>query len=520
VVQQGFQASLASIPASRTRGYSGALLAAALCFAHLVFWGTSFSLAFEAPRLDGAEQLLWAYPLEAGYWKHPPLPSWIMHGLVNAFGASSALTYVAGQASIALALGIAWRLGCEFMDARRSLAALALTSLVYFYNAGGEAFNHELALLPWLALGALLFLHAVRSGRWTLWALAGAVAGLAMLTKYAAALHFISMGAWCLIDSRRRTARNFLGMALAAVVAAAVFAPHFAWLVRHDFQPIRYASAVIESHNGNRIEGLLTLLAGVAVYLLPLIIVARLALGGATSPKEPIQAVVADRSFLWILGCLPFALTLAIGLAAGTHPPLRWATSGVLYAGWLVMDAWRWTLDGARLRRLLLSAAAMQVAICIGALFVAPYFSRSHHAPSRTNFPGAALAEAAQASWQESATTPLRLVVGDIWTSGNIVAHWKGSPPAVLVDAMPDRAPWIPADAIRRCGALIVLDTSPDAGSDPHVQAALQALLDQADFVDDWELPWPGEEQPPEGRLRSWIRWGVILPQGHATCPL
>jgi 4-amino-4-deoxy-L-arabinose transferase-like glycosyltransferase len=493
---------------------------ALFCLAHLVFWGTALSIAFDTPRLDGAEQLLWAYPLEAGYWKHPPLPSWIMHGLVDVFGASAALTYVAGQACIALALAIAWRLGCEFMDARRSLAALALTSLVYCYNAGGEAFNHDLALLPWLAAGALLFLHAVRSRQWTLWALTGAVAGCAMLTKYAAALHFASMGAWCLLDGQRRTTRNLLGMALAAVIAATVFAPHLAWLVQHDFRPFRYASAVIELQGGNRIGGLLAFVGGVAAYLLPLVIVAWFALRPANLPKEPAHAAVVDRSFLWIIGCVPLALTLAIGLAGGTHPPARWATGGLLYSGWLVIDAWRWKLDVARLRRLLLAVATTQIALCIGAVIVAPKFASAHHAPSRTNFPALALAGAAQSSWHENASTPLRLIVGDIWTSGNLVAQWHGAPPAVLIDASPDRAAWLAPDAIRRCGALVVLDMSPDAGSDPHVQAALQAYLDQADVVDDWELPWPGEKPPPDGPLRTWIKWGVILPEPGATCPL
>src|SRR5437764_1408577 len=83
---------------------------------------------------------------------------------------------VAGQACIVAALAIGWRIGREFMDSRRSLAALALTSLVVFYNAGGDTFNHELALLPLVAAAALLFLRAVRSGQWLLWGLAGLAA--------------------------------------------------------------------------------------------------------------------------------------------------------------------------------------------------------------------------------------------------------------------------------------------------------------------------------------------------------
>src|SRR3954471_2147753 len=156
-------------------------VAAAWCVAHAVLWGAAFALAFDTPRLDGAEQLAWSYALEAGYWKHPPLPTWVMHGLVAAFGPSAALTYVAAQACVALALFFAFLLGCEFMDARRSLAALVLASLVVFYNAGAEAFNHDIALLPLVAGAAWLSLRAMRDESVALWCAAGVMAALSLL---------------------------------------------------------------------------------------------------------------------------------------------------------------------------------------------------------------------------------------------------------------------------------------------------------------------------------------------------
>lgn len=518
--ERGLPPAQSFAPATGRRAGTGAPAAAAWCLAHLALWGTAFAVAFEAPRLDGAEQLVWGYALQGGYWKHPPLPSWIMHGLLEAFGPSTALTYVAGQACVALALAIAWRLGSEFMDERRSLAALALSSLIVFYNASADAFNHDLALLPWLAGGAWLFLHAVRSGRWSLWVLTGVAAGFAMLTKYAAAVHFASFALWCVLDRRRRTAANFAGLAVAALTATIVLSPHLAWLLAHDRQPLRYATAVVELHDGTRLAGLARFAGGVGVALLPPALVAWVALRPAVPAARASRGFAPDRSFLWIAGTVPFALTLLIGVAAGANLPVHWATGGLLLTGWLVLDAWPGEMDPARLRRTLIAAAAAHVVLCLGSTAVGPFVAAANHAPGRTNFPSKTLAEAARSTWDKYEPTPLRLIVSDTWIGGNVVAHWKGRPPAVLADGLPVRAAWIPPDAVRRCGALVLLDLSPDAGGDPFVQAGLAAHFERAGPRGAWELPWPGEAAPPRGPVRAWIRWGVIPPQPGATCPL
>ena len=107
--------------------------------------------------IDSAEQFVWAFSLENGYWKHPPMPSWIMHALIQLFGPSVALPFVATQASIVIALALTWRLGCEFMSPQRSLIAMLLTSLVTYHNIGGDCFNHNTALLPFQAAALLIY---------------------------------------------------------------------------------------------------------------------------------------------------------------------------------------------------------------------------------------------------------------------------------------------------------------------------------------------------------------------------
>src|SRR5437016_4591428 len=91
----------------------GWTLAVLCCLAQVLLWSTAFGLSYKAPEIDSAEQFVWAFSVENGYWKHPPLPSWIMHGLIRVFGPSVALSFAATQASVALALVLTWRLGCE-----------------------------------------------------------------------------------------------------------------------------------------------------------------------------------------------------------------------------------------------------------------------------------------------------------------------------------------------------------------------------------------------------------------------
>jgi 4-amino-4-deoxy-L-arabinose transferase-like glycosyltransferase len=95
-----------------------------LCAAQVLLWSLAFGATYKAPEIDSAEQFVWSFSLENGYWKHPPLTSWIMHGLILAFGTSVALPFVATQTSIVIAMGLTWRLGCEFMSAQRSLVAM------------------------------------------------------------------------------------------------------------------------------------------------------------------------------------------------------------------------------------------------------------------------------------------------------------------------------------------------------------------------------------------------------------
>ncbi|MFL6691360.1 MAG: glycosyltransferase family 39 protein, partial [Ramlibacter sp.] len=197
-------------------------IALALALVYAVAWAAGMASYHRAPPLDSAEQLVWSYAMEGGYWKHPPLPSWIMHGLVQLVGPSLGVSFFAAQLSVAIALALLWRLGCEFTSPKLSLLGAAITALVGYHGWCADTYNHNSALLPFQAAVTLCFYLAVRRGEWRLWALTGVFAGLAMLVKYVALLPLAGLLLYVLLDRDARTRRTCMGMLFAAAVAASV----------------------------------------------------------------------------------------------------------------------------------------------------------------------------------------------------------------------------------------------------------------------------------------------------------
>jgi 4-amino-4-deoxy-L-arabinose transferase-like glycosyltransferase len=488
-------------------------IALALALVYAVAWAAGMASYHRAPPLDSAEQLVWSYAMEGGYWKHPPLPSWIMHALLQMFGASVAVPFFAAQLSVAIALLLLWRLGCEFMSPRLSLLAAAITALVGYYGWCADAYNHNSALLPFQAAVTLCFYLAVRRGDWRLWVLTGLFAGLAMLVKYVALLPLAGLLLYVLLDREARTARTARGLAMAAAVAAAVFAPHVLWLEEHAFLPLQYARSVAVP------------LASPAAWLanagdfwlaqfgrvLPLAIV----LGWmAWARKRGVVAPAAaaprgDRLFLWVVGLTPLALVVAFGLATRTEIVPRWGHNAFLLAGWLALDALRWPERGAA--KALRVCAGMHVALWIAATLVAPRVAEAIGWHGRSTLPGQELASVAHSTWQAETDRPLRLVISDIWLGGTLVAY-NGSTLAVLVDGELSRTPWVTARDVQECGALVVQDRT-----DPLPPlAGVSHWLEAAPLHGEWILPWARSRGRGQAPTETTIAWGVILPQGNS----
>ena len=84
-----------------------------------------------APPTDNIEQLIWVRSLEWGYYKHPPLPTWLLWPVVRLLGWNAWATYVLGAACTLGAFALLWNMlrgmRGEAYAATAALAGLCIT---------------------------------------------------------------------------------------------------------------------------------------------------------------------------------------------------------------------------------------------------------------------------------------------------------------------------------------------------------------------------------------------------------
>ena len=494
-----------------------------LCAGQVLLWGSAFGLSYSAPEIDSAEQFVWAFSLENGYWKHPPGPSWIMHALMAWVGPSIALPFVAAQVCIVIALALTWRLGCEFMSPRRSLLAMALVSLVTYHNFGADNFNHNTALLPFQAAMVLMFFLATRRGGLHRWALAGLFAGLAMLVKYVALMPIAGLLLYLLLDRRQHNRGVLVGLLVASVVFALALLPHLLWLQRTDFLPFRYAQSVTQPAAGlgaavGSVADFLTIqLARLLPFLIGLAWLLRYSARRASAPAPARPIAAPDRLFIVVAAVTPLLLTIAFCLVTRTELQSRWGTNGFLLVGLLAMALWPRAETGRTTRRVIVGVITAQCIFAAGLTLGKTVLADRLQHPTRANFPGAVLAAEASKVWSAQTAAPLRIVVSDTWLGGNIIAHRRDRV-AVLIDGHPFKSPWVKEQAVRACGALVLNDLTSDGKAAPN--AALDALMARATASGVWNLPWAVSQDQATEEGTGRVRWGVIAPKDPAACDL
>lgn len=212
----------------------GLLLFAAVWLPHLAI--TSLS-----PPTDNIEQLNWVHSLEWGYYKHPPLPTWLLWAPVQLFGIGAWTTYAVGAAINLATMGILWRLTATIRGAAFATLALLAVLCISYYSAGLNAYNHNTLLTFFSTISAALCWKAFTSGRLRWWAVLGLALGLGMLTKYQIAVTIASVLVFWMTQRGWRDVRQRQGLLMAALIALMIFVPHLQWLRSHDFQPIEYA---------------------------------------------------------------------------------------------------------------------------------------------------------------------------------------------------------------------------------------------------------------------------------------
>ena len=473
--------------------------------AYVLAWTVLPALLSPSLPLDVVEGIAWGHAWQWGYFKHPPLPAWLLYGAFELLGKFG--PYLLGQLAILLTLFYVHRLARASLGPERAGLAAALLYGVYYFTWPTLEFNHNAAQMPaWAALAwhahQILYGAPERGLRHWLWL--GVWAGLGLLAKYSTGMLLLCLAVYLLWHDVRVLRRP--GPWLALALAGLILAPHALWLVQHDGLPFEYFAARAEGRPGpDYASGLEFLVVQLFVHA-PLI---GIALVGGLRPWrwhwqlcEP-----AQRPWLLTLALAP-ALLVAVGgsvLGAKLHPmwgtPMWNFSALLLLAG--VSPEWL-----ARRRVPLVRALAVWMAFMTVAMAV--YLAWGTHGrqqPTRMDWPAQALSEQAQRQWQQLSRCPLRVVAGSIWEAG-LVAEGVQPMASVLVDANPLFSPSVTAERLRREGALLVWHVGDYVGA-PDAPVLTQAPPGTWRVSEgEWSISWPRHT----GGVPLHIGWRAYVP--------
>ena len=450
--------------------------AAILLAVYGVVWIAMYWLTALAAPGDNVEQLIWIRSLELGYFKHPPMPTWIMAAAAGVFGPSIGLTYILGAVLTLGSLAIFWALLCRMRGKAYATVALLGALCITFYCGRLYYYNHNVVMMLWISIAVALTWQITIKPSLAGWALLGAVSGLAMLSKYQYVLALAVIGLWWLRIGAWRNPVHLKGTVLAAVVGLLVLSPHLYWLTTHDWMPMRYADRTsLGVHLNAAQRSDMTWKFGVDWIFnrcMPAWILLGVALwwGRRAAKGEPAKAEVSasdqDRmikEFWWLWGSVPLISILVLGLATGSILHLQWGTAFMFLcvpaAMALVRSPASWG-NPARVRAAWVTFFVLQALLLVQFWLSSPMGLSGYKTSHQNHIPVEKIVEGLAPAAHKAMGGPIDIIIGPQALAGRISMELPERP-RVFVERNLQYSPWIHADELPKARIIEVM-VAPD----------------------------------------------------------
>jgi len=306
--------------------------------------------------------------LQPGYFDHPPLAWWMAWAAAHVAGSDSAffvrLPFVL---LFALTTWLMFRLTTALFGACAGLWAAALLNAAPVFGITDGAWvlpdGPLIAALLGAAVCLVAALRAESLAAWGWWLGTGLCAGVALFSKYSAALTIAGAIVFLLTEAASRRWLKRPHPYTAALLALAVFSPVLVWNAEHGWVSLLFQAGRAGSSRLHPFGPISTLL-GEALFLLPWIWVPLVVCGAMALRRGP-----RDLS-RWLLVCLalPPILTFLI-VSLHSRVLFHWAAPGYLMLFPLLGDAIGRRRRDSRPVRVYLAVTAATVTL--GAVFVA-----------------------------------------------------------------------------------------------------------------------------------------------------
>ncbi|MES9912080.1 MAG: glycosyltransferase family 39 protein [Candidatus Sedimenticola sp. 4PFRAG1] len=483
------------------------------CAMHLVIWLLVPAIFNQNLPLDVIEELTWGREWQLGYDKHPPMSAWLKEITAFLTFRSDWGQYLLSQLCITTAFFMMWKLARNFVGPVESLVSVLLLETIYFHNFTSPEFNVNISLLLFWALSITAFWKALTEKQLRYWIMAGAFASGMFYSKYLSAYLIASLFLYLLFSTHGRESLKSKGLYIGIAVFLLLITPHIIWMFHNDFITIQYglnrASSETPDFIGRHVINPLKYLVAFLLALIPLLLLAR-SLGKLTLQDRSADSDGAK--FILFISFVPLLLTLATALFFGFRLRTMWSTPYFLSFGLLVVYFLRPHIELHRLKRFGVYFALIAMTYPI------LYATIQHLAPSikhdgkRTHFPGDTLAMQVTETWNSKFDKPLRFVIGDPWTAGNI-AWYAQERPSVYLNGDHWRSPWVSDRDIRRNGAVITWDKGTEDNQHSLISnsklAEWKSRFGTVEMQPPLLLAWKTEFEIP-GKV---VGWAIIPPE-------
>ncbi|EAQ36565.1 hypothetical protein NB311A_14897 [Nitrobacter sp. Nb-311A] len=435
-------------------------------------WLLVSSLLYRGPPDDLATALAFGREYQVGTDLGPPLAFWLADIAYRAAGNHMFGVYLLSQLCVILAFRVLFELARSIVGSQQAVLAVLLTVTITAFGAHGLSFGPPVLALP---LWALLLLHAWRiigQGR-NAWFALSIEAGLLLLTTPAAAGLLLALTGFAVATERGRNALGSVDSLFALLVIAVLALPYLIWLVRADALGAPPWPDIFELHLRLLRWGELLLSLVFAAAGLLLLVVLNSSFVNRTSEDAPVivrpPVDPLAQTFVYVFALAPaLGGSLVAALFGIDHSvgggPIVLSMSGlavVLLSGDLIY------LRRLRVLRVAWLAAVVAPALAVIATVVGqPWFANTE---VTTSIPASAIGTFFGESFERRTNRPLKAVAGDPLLAALVALG--PSRPHLLLDANPERTPWITPAKFNEGGGVLVWRASDTAGTPPEAIA-------------------------------------------------
>jgi hypothetical protein len=465
-------------------------------------------ILYRSPPGDLATVLAFGREFQVGTDLGPPLAFWLADIAFRAAGNHMFGVYLLAQICAVATFWTVYFLARTLVGGQQAVLAVLLTMTVTAFGSAGVEFGPLVLARP---LWALLVLHSwqlIGQDRRNVWFVWSIEAGLLLLTTTAAPGLLLLVAGFALATARGRRMLMSLDPLYALLVIVVLVLPYLVWLIRADALALPHWPALDDLgaralHWGGLLGGLLLAMSG--IVLLVILNSGWFGRKVEEAPiiyRPPVDPLARDFVYYFAIGpALGGSLIAGIfnldGVTGGTAVALlMWGLAAIVATGDLVY------LRRQRLLRMVWALALLAPAFAVISTTLFLPWTTATEVP--TSLPAKAIARFFGDSFERRTNQRLRAVAGEP-NLASLVSLDNGRP-HLLLDATPERTPWLNTVKFSETGGVVVWRASDTSGTPPpDIAKRFPGLVPEVPRAFEWFV---NGRQP---LLR--IGWAIVRPK-------